>query len=127
LVAQTLAAAFPEVSTTVQKLPPLWQHWPGVTRSCCTTAVASLKGAPAPDTVRQLGPCASAPCIMLTVITISVVAIATAALPIFIVIEYGYYFNPLRISYVPISIVRLWNEESRSELTTGGQMTTVLK
>jgi hypothetical protein len=56
LIAQTLAAAFPEVSTTVQKPSPLWHHWPGVTHSCCTTVVASLKGAPAPDTVRQLGP-----------------------------------------------------------------------
>jgi hypothetical protein len=63
---------------------------------------------------------------MLTVITISVVAIATAALPIFIVIEYGYYFTPATISYVRISIVRRCNEESRSELTTWGQVTTVL-
>jgi hypothetical protein len=63
---------------------------------------------------------------MLTVITISVVAIATAAPPIFIVIEYGYYFTSATISYVAISIVRRWNEESRSELTTWGQLTTVL-
>jgi hypothetical protein len=35
---------------------------------------------------------------MLTVITISVVAIATATLPIFIVIEYGYYCTPEPIS-----------------------------
>jgi hypothetical protein len=99
---------------------------PGVTRSCCTTAVASLKGATAPDTVRQLGPCASTRCIMLTVITNSVVATVTATLPIFIVIEYGYYCTPATISYVRISIVRRCNEESRSELTTWGQLTTVL-
>jgi hypothetical protein len=115
---QTLAAAFPEVSTTVQKAAPLLQHWPGVTWSCCTTAVASLKGAPAPATVRQLGPCASATCIMPTLITTSAVANATATLPIFIVIEYRYRFTPATISYVPISIVRRCNEESRSELTT---------
>jgi hypothetical protein len=83
---------------------------PGVTRSCCTTAVASLKGATAPDTV----------------ITNSVVATVTATLPIFIVIEYGYYCTPATISYVRISIVRRCNEESRSELTTWGQLTTVL-
>jgi hypothetical protein len=63
---------------------------------------------------------------MLTVISISVVAIATAALPIVIVIEYGYYFTPATISYVPISIVRRCNEESRSEPTTWGQLTNVL-
>ncbi len=49
------------------------------------------------------------------------------ALPIFIVIEYGHYFTPATISYVGISIVRRCNEESRSELTTWGQLTTVLK
>jgi hypothetical protein len=44
-----VAAALPEVSTTVQKPPPLWQHSPGITCSFCTTAVASLKG-PQPPT-----------------------------------------------------------------------------
>jgi hypothetical protein len=63
---------------------------------------------------------------MVTVIAISVIAIATATLPIFIVIEYGNYFTPATISYVPISIVRCCNEESRSELPTWGQLTSVL-
>jgi hypothetical protein len=83
-----VATAFPEVTNGLQKLPELTQHWPGVTRSCCTTAVASLKGAPAPASVRHWTVCASAHCIMLTLITARVIAIAMTILPIFIVIKY---------------------------------------